>query len=66
MFFHVFTQNTHVVAAPHRFACVAKPVTWLYALSFIKIRLKVSEPQVVEIWHFPLLWLFAFTTTSRY
>ena len=62
MFFHVFTQTTHVVAVPHGFVCVVKPATWLYNSSFIEIRLGVSEPQGVKIWPFPLLWIFAFTT----
>ena len=62
VFFHVFAQTTHVVAAPHGFACVAIPATWLYIPSFIEIRSGVSEPQGVKIWPFPLLWLFAFTT----
>ena len=38
------------------------PATRLYIPSFIKIRSGVSEPQRVEIWPFPLLWLVAFTT----
>ena len=62
MFFHVFAQTTHVVAAPHGFACVGIPATQLYIPSFIKIRSGVSEPQGVKIWPFPLLWLVAFTT----
>ena len=62
MFFHVFTQTTHVVAAPHGFACVVIPATRLYIQSFIEIRSGVSEPQGVKIWPFPLLWLVAFTT----
>ena len=62
MFFHVFAQTTHVVAAPHGFACVVIPVARLYIPSFIEIRSGVSEPQGVEIWPFPLLWLVAFTT----
>ena len=62
MFFHVFAQTTHVVAAPHGFACVVIPAAWLYIPSFIEIRLGVSEPQGVKIWPFPLLWLVAFTT----
>jgi len=45
VFFHVFAQTTHVVAAPHRFACVGIPTTWLYIPSFIEIRSGVSEPQ---------------------
>ena len=61
-FFHVFAQTTHVVAAPHGFACVGIPVTQLYIPSFIKIRSGVSEPNGVKIWPFPLLWLVAFTT----
>ena len=44
-FFHVFAQTTHVVAAPHGFACVGIPATRLYIPSFIKIRSVVSEPQ---------------------
>ena len=62
MFFHVFAQTTHVVAAPHGFACVGIPATRLYIPSFIEIRSGVLEPQGVEIWPFPLLWLVAFTT----
>ena len=49
MFFHVFAQTTHVVAAPHGFACVGIPVTRLYIPSFIEIRSGVSEPQGVEM-----------------
>ena len=62
MFFHVFAQTTHVVAAPHGFACVVIPAARLYIPSFIEIRSGVSEPQGVKIWPFPLLWLVAFTT----
>ena len=62
MFFHVFAQTTHVVAAPHGFACVVIPATRLYIPSFIEIRSGVSEPRGVKIWPFPLLWLVAFTT----
>jgi len=28
MFFHVFAQTTHVVAAPHGFACAGITATW--------------------------------------
>ena len=62
MFLHVFAQTTHVVAAPHGFACVVIPETRLYIPSFIEIRSGVSEPRGVKIWPFPLLWLVAFTT----
>ena len=62
MFFHVFAQTTHVVAAPHGFARVVIPATRLYIPTFIEIRSGVSEPQGVKIWPFPLLWLVAFTT----
>ena len=62
MFFHVFAQTTHVVTAPHGFACVVIPAARLYIPSFIEIRSGVSEPQGVKIWLFPLLWLVAFTT----
>ena len=70
----MFPQTTHVVAAPHGFACVVIPAARLYIPSFIEIHSGVSEPQVVKIWPFPLLWLVAFTTacttvqavTSRY
>jgi len=62
MFFYVFAQTIHVVAAPHGFACVGIPAIRLYIPSFIEIRLGVSEPQGVKIWPFPLLWLVAFTT----
>jgi len=58
----VFAQTTHVVAAPHGFACVVIPATRLYIPSFIEIRSGVSEPRGVKIWPFPLLWLVAFTT----
>ena len=58
----MFAQTTHVVAAPHGFACVAIPETRLYIPSFIEIRWRVSEPQGVKIWPFSLLWLVAFTT----
>ena len=60
----MFAQTTHVVAAPHGFACVGIPATWLYIPSFIEIRSGVSEPHGVEIWPFPLFWLFAFTTAG--
>ena len=59
MFFHVFAQTTHVVAAPHGFARVGILATRLYIPSLIEIRLGVSEPQGVKIWPFPLLWLLA-------
>ena len=36
------------------FACVGIPATRLYIPSFIEIRLRVSEPQGVKIWPFPL------------
>ena len=62
MFFHVFAQTTHVVAAPHGFAWVGIPATRLYIPSFIEIPSRISEPQGVKIWLFPLLWLVAFTT----
>jgi len=62
VFFHVFAQTTHVVAAPHGFACVGIPMTRLYIPTFIEIRLGVSEPQGIQNWPFPLLWLVAFTT----
>jgi len=45
VFFHVFAQTTHVVAAPHGLACVVIPTTWLYIPSFIEIRSGVSEPR---------------------
>jgi len=35
----------HVVAAPHGFACVGIPATWLYIPSFIEISSGVSGPQ---------------------
>ena len=62
VYFHVFAQTTHVVAAPHGFACVVIPAARLYIQSFIEIRSGVSEPQGVKIWLFPLLWLVTFTT----
>ena len=65
VFFHVFAQTTHVVAAPHGFACVGIPATRLYIPSLIEIRSRVSEPQGVKIWPFPLLWLVAFTIACR-
>jgi len=55
VFFHVFAQTTHVIAALHGFACVGIPATRLYIPSFIEIRSRVSEPQGVKIWPFPLL-----------
>jgi len=58
----VFAQTTHVVAAPHGFACVGIPATWLYISSFIEIRSGVSEPQGVKFWPFSVLWLFTFAT----
>ena len=48
VFFHVFAQTTHVVAAPRGFACVGISATWLYIPSFIEIRSGVSEPQGVK------------------
>jgi len=44
MFFHVFAQTTHVVAAQQGFACVVIPAVRLYISSFIEIRSGVSEP----------------------
>jgi len=44
----VFAHTTHVVAAPHGFACVGIPTTWLYIPSFIEIRSWVSEPKGVK------------------
>jgi len=58
----VFAQTTHVVAAPHGFACVVIPAARLYIPSVVEIRSGVSEPQGVKICPFPLLWLVAFTT----
>ena len=43
-FFHVFAQTTHVVAAPHEFACVGILATRLYIPSFFEILSGVSEP----------------------
>ena len=62
MFFNVFAQTTHVVAAPHGFACVGIPATRLYIPSFIEIRSRFRNPRGVKIWPFSLLWLVAFTT----
>ena len=45
VFFQVFAQTTHVVAAPHGFACAGIPATRLHIPSFIEIRSSVSEPQ---------------------
>ena len=58
----MFAQTTHVVAAPHGFACVVIPAARLYIPSFIEIRSGVSEPRGVKIWPLPLLWLVAFST----
>ena len=44
VFFHVFAQTTHVVAAPHGFACVGTPATRLYIPSFIEIRTSRDKP----------------------
>ena len=55
VFFHVFAQTTRIVTAPHGFACVGIPATWLYIPSFIEIRSGVSEPHGVKIWPLPLL-----------
>ena len=49
VFFHVFAQTTHVVAAPRGFACVVIPATRLYIPIFIEISSGVSEPQGVKI-----------------
>ena len=49
---HMHAETTHVVAAPHGFA----PNN-----VFIKNRSGVLEPRGIEIWPFPLLWLFSFT-----
>jgi len=62
VFFRVFAQTAHIITAPHGFACVGIPATWLYIPSFIEIRSEVSDHQGVKIWPFPLLWLFTFTT----
>ena len=65
VFFHVFAQATHVVAAPHGFACVGSiPATRLYIQSFIEIRSGVSEPQGVKIWLFLLLVVFTKACTT--
>ena len=66
VFFHVLAQTTHVVAAPHGFACVGIPATRLYIPSFIEIRSRVSEPHGVKIWPFPLLWLVDFYNSLYY
>jgi len=58
----MFAQTTHVVAAPHGFACVVILATRLYIPTFIEIRSGISEPQGVKIWPFLLRWLVAFTT----
>jgi len=52
VFFYVFAQTTHVVAAPRGFARVGIPATRLYIPSFIEIRSGVSEPQGVKMWPF--------------
>ena len=53
-FFHVFAQTTHVVAAPHGFACVVIPAIRLYIPSFIEIRSGVSEPRGGQNLAFPI------------
>jgi len=63
VFFHVFAQATHVVAAPHGFACVGTPTTSLYIPSSIEIRSGVTEPR--QNLPFTLLWLLAFTTAYK-
>ena len=50
MFFHVFAQTTHVVAVPHRFACVGIPTTWLYIPSFIEMYYRTSRDKILQIW----------------
>jgi len=52
--FHVFTQTTHDVAAPHGFACVGIPATRLYIPSFIEIRSGVSGPRGGQNLAFPI------------
>ena len=54
VYFHVFAQTTHVVAAPHGFACVVIPATRLYIPSFIEIRSGVSEPRGGQNLAFPI------------
>jgi len=63
VFFHVFTQTTHVVAAPRGFACVGIPATRLYIPSFIEICSWGFGVPGGQFWAFPLRWLVAFTTT---
>ena len=54
VFFHVFAQTTHVVAAPDGFAWVVIPATQLYIPSFIEIRSGVSEPRGGQNLAFPI------------
>jgi len=63
----VFAQATHVVTAPHGFACLVIPMHGIvigYISSFIEIRFGVSEPGGRNL-VIPLLWISAFTTACR-
>ena len=51
----MFAETTLVVAAPYGFAYVVKNPTYPM---FIEVRSGVSEPLGVEIFPFPLLWLY--------
>jgi len=62
VFFHVFAQTTHVVAAPHRFACVGIPRNPVIYSTFHRNPFRGFGTPWVKIWPFPLLWLVAFTT----
>jgi len=33
---HMFAETTHIVAAPHGFACVVIPATWLVSSKFVQ------------------------------
>ena len=51
-FFHVFAQTTHVVAAPHGFACVHPQPGYIF--SFIEIRSGFSWPLGGQNLPFPI------------
>ena len=65
MFFHVFAQTTHVVVAPHEFACAGIPATRLYIPSFIEIRSGVSSPKGSNL-AFPITFASRFYNSLYY
>ena len=55
--FVVIVVTTHVIAVPHGFARVVILATQLCMLCDVEICTGVLEPQGVESYHFPVLWL---------